>query len=77
LQGGVLAMADPMAVMSNLRLVGGEGELLTPYVSARYFCAMVHALPWQQTVEQALEQVLEQAVATRAGHGAASVQLAA
>lgn len=77
LQGGVLAMADPMAVVSNLRLVGGEGELLTPDASARHFCAMVHALPWQHMVEQALEQVLEQAMAVRAGHAAASVQLAA
>lgn len=73
LQDGVLAMADPMAVVTNLRLVGDQGALLTPYASARYFCAMVHALPWQQTVEHALEQ----AVASRAVHAAATVPLAA
>ena len=26
---GVVAMADPMAVVTNLRLVGSEGEVLT------------------------------------------------
>lgn len=77
LQGGVLAMADPMAVITNLRLVGDEGALLTPYASARFFCAMVHALPWQQTVEHAVGQALEQAGAARAGRAMATVQLAA
>jgi hypothetical protein len=58
LQGGVVAMADPMAVLTNLRLVGLAGEMLTPYESARHFNAMVHALPWQDVVEQAVEQAL-------------------
>lgn len=77
LQDGVLAMADPMAVVTNLRLVGDEGALLTPYASARYFCAMVHALPWHQTVAQALDEALEQAAAARASHATATVQMAA
>lgn len=51
---GVLAMADPMAVVTNLRLVGDEGEMLSAYDSARHFNAIVHRLPWQQAVEQAL-----------------------
>jgi hypothetical protein len=51
---GVVAMADPMAVVTNLRLLGDEGEMLTPYESARHFNAIVHGLPWQQAVEQAL-----------------------
>jgi hypothetical protein len=51
---GVVAMADPMAVVTNLRLVGQEGEVLTAYESARHFNAIVHGLPWQQAVEQAL-----------------------
>ncbi len=51
---GVLAMADPMAVLTNLRLVGDEGEILSAYASARHFNAIVHRLPWQQAVEQAL-----------------------
>lgn len=53
---GVVAMADPMAVVTNLRLVGEEGEVLTAYASARHFNAIVHGLPWQQAVEQALSQ---------------------
>jgi hypothetical protein len=56
LHGGVVAMADPMAVVTNLRLLGDQGEMLSPYQSARHFNAIVHALPWQHAVEQALEQ---------------------
>jgi hypothetical protein len=55
---GVVAMADPLAVVTNLRLVGDEGELLTTYESARHFSAYVHALPWQLAVERAVEQAL-------------------
>lgn len=51
---GVVAMAGPMAVVTNLRLVGEEGEALTACASARHFNAIVHGLPWQQAVEQAL-----------------------
>jgi len=58
---GVVAMADPMAVVTNLRLVGDEGELLTPYQSARHFNAIVHALPWQEAVEMAVERALHTA----------------
>jgi hypothetical protein len=62
---GVVAMADPMAVVTNLRLVGQEGEVLTAYESARHYNAIVHGLPWQQAVEQAL------------GHGGQAFALAA
>ena len=41
---GVVAMADPMAVVTNLRLVGEEGEELTAYEAALHFNAIVHAL---------------------------------
>ena len=51
---GVVAMADPMAVVTNLRLVGDEGEVLTAFESARHFNWIVHALPWQHEVERAL-----------------------
>jgi len=51
---GVVAMADPMAVVSNLRLLGDEGEVLTAFESARHFNWIVHALPWQHEVERAL-----------------------
>ena len=51
---GVVAMADPMAVVTNLRLVGEEGETLSPFESARHINCIVHGLPRQQEVERAL-----------------------
>jgi hypothetical protein len=51
---GVVAMADPMAVVTNLRLVGHEGEALTAFESARHINCIVHGLPWQHEVERAL-----------------------
>jgi|GEM_PF-796155 len=51
---GVVAMADPMAVVTNLRLVGEEGEVLTAFESALHFNTLVHGLPWQHEVERAL-----------------------
>ena len=51
---GVVAMADPMAVVTNLRLVGEEGEVLTAVEAARHFNVIVHSLPWQHEVERAL-----------------------
>jgi len=52
---GVVAMADPMSVVTNLRIVGEEGEVLTAWQSARYLNEIVHALPWQYEVERALQ----------------------
>ena len=51
---GVVALADPMSVVSNLRLVGNEGEVLTAAEAARYLNEIVHALPWQSEVQRAL-----------------------
>ncbi len=56
LDRGVLAMADPMAVVTNLRLVGEEGAMLSPLQSAPHFNHIVHSLPWQHEVEQVLCQ---------------------
>ena len=53
--GGIVAMADPMAVVTNLKLLGPEGELLTVHESARHLNEIVHALPWQFEVERTLE----------------------
>ncbi|MBN8507143.1 MAG: hypothetical protein J0L57_00880 [Burkholderiales bacterium] len=50
----VVAMADPMSVVSNLRLVGNGGEVLTALQSARFLNEIVHALPWQHEVQRAL-----------------------
>ena len=51
---GVVAMADPMSVVTNLRLVGEAGEVLTSLQAALYLNALVHELPWQGEVERAL-----------------------
>jgi hypothetical protein len=51
---GVVAMADPMSVVTNLRLVGAQGEVLTAHQSACYLNEIVHALPWQHEVQRAL-----------------------
>lgn len=51
---GVVAMADPMSVISNLRLVGDQGEVLTAQQSARFLNEIVRALPWQSEVQRAL-----------------------
>jgi hypothetical protein len=51
---GVVAMADPMAVVTNVRLVGSEGAVLSLQESARFLNEIVHALPWQLEVHKAL-----------------------
>ncbi len=53
---GVVAMADPMSVVTNLRLVGPEGAVLTAFESALHLNEIVHQLPWQDAVERALHQ---------------------
>lgn len=51
---GVLAMTDPMSVITNLRLVGRAGEVLTASQAALVLNGIVHALPWQDEVGRAL-----------------------
>ncbi len=51
---GVVAMADPMAVVTNLRLLGPAGEVLTAHEAACFLNELVRTLPWQQEVSRAL-----------------------
>jgi len=51
---GIVAMADPMSVVTNLRLVGEHGEVLTALEAARFLNEIVHQLPWQPEVARAL-----------------------
>lgn len=51
---GVVAIADPMSVVTNLRIVGDGGEVLTATESALVLNQWVHALPWQSEVQRAL-----------------------
>lgn len=53
---GVVALADPMSVVTNLRLVGAEGAVLTAAQAVRYLNEIVHALPWQDEVQRALQE---------------------
>jgi hypothetical protein len=51
---GVVAIADPMSVVTNVRLIGEEGEVLTAHAAARYLNELVRSLPWQSEVRRAL-----------------------
>lgn len=54
---GAVAMSDPMSVVTNLQLVGPQGEVLTAWEAARHLSQMVYGLPWQGEVERALRQL--------------------
>jgi hypothetical protein len=60
LSRGVVAMADPLSVVTNLRLVTTDGDGLTLLETLRYLNEVVHTLDWQDEVERALA-VSEQA----------------
>lgn len=47
---GVVAMANPLCVLTNLRLVGEHGELLAARESALHLSRLVCQLPWQDEV---------------------------
>jgi hypothetical protein len=42
-------------VITNLRLLGDSGEVLTSWQAARFLNEIVHALPWQTEVTRALQ----------------------
>lgn len=52
---GVLAMANPMCVVTNLRLVSEHGDVLSVNESALYYNRLVSALPWQDEVWRLLK----------------------
>jgi hypothetical protein len=54
LSDDVIAMADPMCVVTNLRLVGERGEVLTSWEAARHLSQIVYGLPWQGEVQRAV-----------------------
>jgi hypothetical protein len=56
---GVVAMADPLAVVTNLRLVSDDGDTLTSFESARHINGIVHQLPWQDEVERVLNALAD------------------
>ena len=52
---GIVAIADPMMMITNLRLLGPDGEVLTAHEIAPHLNDIVHRLPWQNEVLQAIE----------------------
>lgn len=59
LSDDVIAMADPMSVVTNLRLIGEHGEVLTSWEAARHLSRIVYTLPWQGEVQRAVRMHLD------------------
>jgi hypothetical protein len=52
---GVVAMADPLGVITNVRFLNDRGEALPEREVAIRLQRLVHALPWQTEVRRALQ----------------------
>jgi hypothetical protein len=57
IQPGVVAMSDPLGLVTNLKLLDDQGEALTNMAAAVRLHQLVYALPWQNEVQRALRQV--------------------
>lgn len=56
LRRGVVAMSDPMGMVTNLRLIGADGEPLSQSQMTVQLHRLVHALPWQTEVTRILDE---------------------
>jgi hypothetical protein len=56
LRQGVVAMSDPLGVVTNLRLIDDHGEALSHTQLAMQLHQLVHALPWQTEVNRVLQK---------------------
>lgn len=54
---GIIAVADPMMMVTNLRLIGSEGEVLTALQAAPHLNGIACRLPWQTEVLRTLAQI--------------------
>ena len=54
LRDGVVAMADPLGMVTNLRLIDAHGDVLSQTQVAVHLHQLVHALPWQNEVTRVL-----------------------
>jgi hypothetical protein len=52
---GVVAMADPMSVVTNMQLINRKGEVLPGKEAALHFNQFVRRLPWQDEVRRLLQ----------------------
>ena len=57
LHQGVVAMADPMGLVTNLMLLDAHGEPIPTLQATLHLNEIVHALPWQTEVERALARM--------------------
>lgn len=57
LHQGVVAMADPMGLVTNLTLLDAHGEPIPMLQATLHLNEIVHALPWQTEVERALARM--------------------
>jgi hypothetical protein len=55
IQQGVLTLADPLALVTNLWLLDPAGQVLSPMQAAPHLNGIVHALPWQDEVRRVIE----------------------
>jgi len=53
---GVVAMSDPLGMVTNLRLLDAHGEEMNQTQMAVHLHQLVHALPWQSEVKRALRE---------------------
>ena len=51
---GVVAMVDPMSLVTNLQLVADDGRVLPATTAALHFNQFVRRLPWQEEVRRLL-----------------------
>ena len=57
IQEGVVAMADPFGLVTNLQFLGAQGQVLSGFEATLRLNELVHALPWQDEVQRALSRV--------------------
>lgn len=55
IRDGVVAIADPMSVVSNVRFLGDDGSVLTATEAALCLNGLVRELPWQLEVSRAIQ----------------------
>ena len=51
---GLVAMVDPMSLITNLQFVSVDSAVLAPLESVRQLNEIVHTLPWQDEVQRVL-----------------------
>ena len=51
---GVVAMSDPLGMVTNLRLLDAQGAVMNQNQVAVHLHQLVHSLPWQSEVKRAL-----------------------